>query len=90
MKRVLIVEDQKMVRDNMADYINASDEFTLAGTLSNAATAEIFCEKNHVDLILMDVCTENDESGLDAASSIKKHYPDIKIIILHLWLNAVL
>ena len=82
MKRVLIVEDQKMVRDNMADYINASDEFTLAGTLSNAATAEIFCEKNHVDLILMDVCTENDESGLDAASSIKKHYPDIKIIIV--------
>ena len=29
MKRVLIVEDQKMVRDNMADYINASDELRL-------------------------------------------------------------
>ena len=42
MKSVLIVEDQKMVRYNMADYINASDAFTLAGTLSNAAAAEIF------------------------------------------------
>lgn len=82
MKSVLIVEDQKMVRDHMADCVNASDVFTLAGTLSNAAAAEIFCERNPVDLILMDVCTDNDESGLDAAASIKKHLPNIKIIIV--------
>lgn len=35
-----------------------------------------------IDLILMDVCTADDESGLDAAARIKKHYPQIRIIII--------
>lgn len=35
-----------------------------------------------VDLILMDVVTENGESGLVAAEKIKKKFPNIKIIIV--------
>ena len=82
MTRVLIVEDQKMPRESMVGYVNASDRYTLAGTLTNAAMAEVFCAGNDVDLILMDVCTERDENGLDAAAIIKKRFPHIKIIIV--------
>ena len=35
-----------------------------------------------VDLILMDVVTENGESGLVASEKIKKKFPNIKIIIV--------
>lgn len=82
MTKVLIVEDQKMARDNMVGYISASEAYTLAGTLTNAALAETFCLSNAVDLILMDVCTEHDENGIDQAAIIKKRFPDIKVIIV--------
>ena len=35
-----------------------------------------------IDLILMDICTENDSDGLAAAEAIKKVYPQIKIVMV--------
>lgn len=35
-----------------------------------------------IDLILMDICTESDSDGLAAAESIKKIYPQIKIVMV--------
>ena len=40
------------------------------------------CSEGHIDLILMDICTENDSDGLTAAESIKKFYPRIKIVMV--------
>lgn len=82
MTRVLIVEDQKMARENMEGIIQASQAYTLAGSIANAADAELFCMREDVDLILMDVCTLRNESGLDAAAIVKKKFPYIKIIIV--------
>ena len=82
MKRVLIVEDQKMAQENMEQIISASENYTLAGIIPNAADAELFCMREHIDLILMDVCTLRDESGIDATAIIKKNFPKIKIIIV--------
>lgn len=82
MIRVLIVEDQKMAQENMEAIIRSSENYTLAGTIPNAADAELFCMRSHVDLILMDVCTARDESGIDACAVIKKKFPYIKIIIV--------
>ena len=82
MAQVLIVEDQKMPRENMIGYVNSSNNYKLAGTLSNAAMAELFCAGHQVDLILMDVCTERDENGLEATAIIKKRFPKIKVIIV--------
>ena len=32
--------------------------------------------------MVMDICTENDSDGLDAAEAIKKYYPRIKIVMV--------
>lgn len=82
MIRVLIVEDQKMAQENMEAIIHSEEKYTLAGAISNAADAELFCMREQIDLILMDVCTARDESGIDACALIKKKYPCIKIIIV--------
>ena len=82
MIRVLIVEDQKMAQENMEAIINSNANYTLAGTIANAADAELFCMREGVDLILMDVCTLRDENGIDAAALIKKKFPRIKVIIV--------
>ena len=82
MTRVLIVEDQKMAQENMEAIIRSSENYTLAGIIPNAADAELFCMRGNVDLILMDVCTARDESGIDACAVIKRKFPHIKVIIV--------
>ena len=82
MIRVLIVEDQKMAQENMEAIVRASGTYMLAGSIANAADSELFCMREDVDLILMDVCTSRDENGIEAAAVIKKRFPYIKIIIV--------
>ena len=71
MINVMIVEDQRMARESMESYINQSDKYSLVLSISNAGLAEMSCSVHSVDLILMDVCTENDESGFEATKRIK-------------------
>mgnify|MGYP002519886736 CR=1 FL=1 len=82
MTKVLIVEDQKMAQENMESIIKSSENYTLAGIIPNAADAELFCMREAVELILMDVCTAMNVSGLEAAEKIKNRFPQIKIIII--------
>ena len=82
MNKVLIVEDQKMAQENMEAIINSSENYSLSGIIPNAADAELFCMREKIDLILMDVCTMRDESGIEATAVIKKKFPKIKIIIV--------
>ncbi|MDD6254910.1 MAG: response regulator transcription factor [Eubacteriales bacterium] len=82
MTRILLVEDRKMSRDSIIGYMKASDRYELAAQTAGAGMAEILCMQNQIDLILMDVCTANNEDGIDAAASIKKRFPNIKIIIV--------
>ena len=82
MKQVLIVEDQRMPRENMERIISDSTSYELAASISSAELAVIKCQRQHIDLVLMDVCTTGSKAGIDAAAEIKKQFPSIKIIIV--------
>ena len=82
MTQVLLVEDKRMSRDSMESYIKSSGRYALSASITNAGMAEMACMRFSVDLILMDVCTDNNESGLAAAAVIKRHFPKIKIIVV--------
>ena len=82
MVNVMIVEDQSMPRQLFELFIKESPNYHLMFSIESAAMAEVYCLKNPIDLILMDVCTAMGESGLVAAEAIKKKYPQIKIIIV--------
>jgi len=79
---ILLVEDSKITRNMIESHISRSADYLLVATLENAANAEIACMNGKIDLVLMDVCTADDESGLEAAEKIKKDNPNIKIIIM--------
>ena len=82
MINVLIVEDDPMARQLLEIYINASEKYNHIQSVESAALAEFCCRTNKVDVILMDVCTAMNASGLDAAEKIKKSFPHIKVIII--------
>lgn len=82
MHKVLLVEDDNMARQLLEIYIAKSESYELSGSIESAMFAEVFCRKNDVDVILMDVCTAMNANGIDAAAEIKRKFPDIKIIVI--------
>lgn len=80
--RVMIVEDQPIERETLEHYVNASSRYRVACSIENASFAEMYCMNGGIDLILMDICTADDESGLTAAAQIKKYWPHIKIVMV--------
>ena len=73
MIQVLVVEDSRITRDAIESQIAKSEKYVLYASIENAANAEIACLRGRVDLILMDVCTADEESGLKAAAKIKQY-----------------
>ena len=82
MIQVLIVEDDPMARQLLEIYVEKSGAYTLAQSVESAAFAELCCRARQIDLILMDVCTAMNASGLEAAEKIKREFPYIKVIII--------
>lgn len=82
MINVLLVEDDPMARQLLEIYVNKSEKYELAGSVESALFAEVFCRTHPVDVILMDVCTAMNANGIDAARDIKKHLPEVKIIVI--------
>jgi two-component system vancomycin resistance associated response regulator VraR len=82
MTKVMIVEDDPMASKLLEIFVKESDRYSVAHTIDNASMAEMYCLKNPIDLILMDVCTAMNANGLDAAAKIKKSFPHIKVIIM--------
>ena len=78
----MIVEDQALARTYLCSCVEKCTDCEIAGTLSRADAAFHRCGEGHIDLILMDICTESDSDGLTAAESIKKFYPRIKIVMV--------
>jgi DNA-binding NarL/FixJ family response regulator len=78
MTNILLVEDSKISRETIESRIARSPDFLLLASIENAANAEIACMNGKIDLILMDVCTADDESGLKAAAVHQKAHPGDK------------
>ena len=62
--RILLVEDQTIVREALAGWIAATAGFTLAGSVGSLAAARDALANTDVDLLLLDVHLA-DGSGLD-------------------------
>lgn len=82
MTRVLIVDDSRQSVFFMKTILEKDENLLIVDTISSAANAELYCLGNKIDLILMDVCTADNASGLVAATKIKANYPGIKIIMV--------
>ena len=79
---VLLVEDDPMARQLLEIYIDKSENYELAGAIESTLFAEAFCRTHKVGIILMDVCTAMNANGIDAARNVKKHMPNVKIVVI--------
>ena len=82
MNKIIIIDDHKLLREMISDTLNSVSDFEVVGVASDAKDSIDLCKNNNPDVILMDVCTENNSNGISYASIIKKEFPDIKVIIM--------
>ena len=82
MIKIVIVEDQTMLRDSLAQTIDAQPDMEVVASLADAAFALDEVEKTGATCALLDVCTENDSSGIVAARRIKESHPEVRVVIM--------
>ena len=79
--RVLIVDDQRLVRDGIASLLDTQEGLTVIGTAVDGEEAIAEAEKTLPDVILMDVRMPVMD-GITAAKHIRQHQPECKILML--------
>lgn len=81
MIKVLIVDDQSLIREGLSMMLSLYDTVTIVGEAKNGQEAIEFLENEDIDLILMDIRMPIMD-GVEATKIIKEKYPEIKILIL--------
>ena len=79
--RVMVVDDQPMVRRGLATFLKAFDDLQLAGEAESGEAAIQICAETLPDVILMDMLL----CGMDGASAtraIHQQFPQIQIVAL--------
>lgn len=80
--KILLVDDQTLITESLSTFLsNYTEDMLVIGTVINGKEAVTITEKEHPDIILMDVLMP-EMSGVEAVSLIKKKFPEIKIIML--------
>ncbi len=71
--RILVVEDEAIVAMDIEDRL-ASMNYALAGRADSGEKALELIEKQHPDLVLMDIRLKGDMDGIDAAEEIRRRF----------------
>lgn len=81
MIRVLIAEDQAIVRNGLKIIIEQDEEIQVVAEAENGKEVLVLLEKTIVDIVLMDIRMPIMD-GMEATKRIRQQYPQIKILIL--------
>lgn len=81
MIRVMIVEDDPMVRDINSRFLKKLDEFILVKAVPNLSEAKDFIIQNKLDLILLDIYLPK-ENGIDLLKWLRKEEINVDVILI--------
>ena len=73
MINTVIAEDNLYMQNHLVNMINNEPDICLVGAFKDALEAEKECKASPVDLVLMDVQTEHNHSGLSVGERIRKN-----------------
>ena len=79
--RVMVVDDQPLVRNAMVAFLLTHDDFLIVGAATNGLEALQMCEYTTPDVILMDLLMAGMD-GATATRAIRKRHPHVQVIIL--------
>ncbi|MCB5239638.1 MULTISPECIES: response regulator transcription factor [Niallia] len=81
MARILLAEDQVMVRQGLKMMIETEEEFKVTGETNNGKEAIDLCERMQFDIAILDIRMPIID-GLETAKIIQSRWPQMKILML--------
>ncbi len=81
-KRVLIVEDDKEIRNSFAVIVNSSPKFFVVSSYGSCEEAIKHMNNDKPDLVLMDIELPGGMNGIKGAKVIKDKWPTTEIIMV--------
>lgn len=82
MIRILLVEDQQILLDALADALSLEDDIRVIAKTTDSSLVMSLVENMHPDLVLMDICSEGGTTGLSETKKIKDQFPEVKVILM--------
>jgi DNA-binding NarL/FixJ family response regulator len=79
--RVLIADDQRVVREGLGMLVSLIDEVEVVGSASNGAEAVRLAEAHRPDVILMDLRMP-DVDGVAATADLRQRLPGARVLVL--------
>jgi len=84
--RVILADDHKLVRAGIKSLLENSDGIIVVGEASNGSAAIELTAKLNPDLVILDLAMP-ELNGLDACKKIKTRFPDVKTLILSMYID---
>ncbi|MFB1100095.1 response regulator [Terribacillus sp. JSM ZJ617] len=81
MIKILLAEDQVMVRQGLKAMIETDEEISVTGEANNGKEAVRLCEKQLFDVVILDIRMPVMD-GIEAAKILRTRFPHIKILML--------
>jgi DNA-binding NarL/FixJ family response regulator len=83
-KRVIIVEDDKILLESFAHIVNSSSKFVVVGTYTTADDAIREILRKKVEIVLMDIELPG-MGGVEATETIKEKFPNIEVVMVTIY-----
>lgn len=79
--KILIADDQTLMRDGLKTILELEDNFRVVGTVKDGEEVLDFCKKDSPNLVLMDIRMPKMD-GVKCTKILKSLYPEIVVLIL--------
>ncbi|MFD2169877.1 response regulator [Tumebacillus lipolyticus] len=81
MIRVIVVDDQKLMRDGLKTILSLEEHLEVVGTAADGAQALELAKESKPDLVLMDIRMPGVD-GVEGTRLIRQQLPDTKVLML--------
>lgn len=79
--KILIVDDDALIRDGLAMILETEEDMEIVGTASNGQEAVNLCGKTQPDVVLMDIRMPVMD-GVQATKNIKEQFRAVRVLLL--------
>ena len=79
--RVLLADDQRLVRESLATLLGLLDGIELVASASDGEEALALCDEHQPEVVLMDLRMPRLD-GIEATRFLRERHPDVRVIAL--------
>ena len=81
--RILLIEDNRLLRDGIASMLRKQPEMHVVATVGNGENVLMTMEEHKPNILLLDLGLRS-QNSLEIVKLTKQHFPEIKIIVMDL------